>query len=285
MSYLSFVFAVSNAGYGGNFLERVQNCLDNLYALAEKHKLDAEVILVEWNPPADRPLMRDAIEYNSTYIPTRIITVPKEIHDSIPNPHNEKFFEYWAKDVGIRRASGQFILSTNPDNIYSEELISRLAQHDLDPSCFYRINRSDFREGVVFIKHCAEGSFGLNGSISSDESIASPDEEGYFNYPDLGRLPVLHFNASGDFILMHRDAWEAIHGHPEVSYSLTVDGQTVYLAAKEGLRQITFSENMYHQDHGRSEKYYPFWSDKTPYGVKNDNDWGLKNLAFNTQYI
>ena len=131
----------SNAEYGGDFLGRVQNCMDNLFCLAEKHKLDADVVFVEWNPPAGRARMVDAIDWSRSTLPVQIITVPKEIHDSLPNPHGEKFFEYIAKNVGIRRASGRFVLSTNPDNIYSDDLIARLAKQDLDEGCFYRVNR------------------------------------------------------------------------------------------------------------------------------------------------
>ena len=252
--YLNFVFTGSNAGYGGDFISRMQACLDNLYLLAERHELDCDVTVVEWNPPADRPRIVDALEWNSTRIETKVITVPQTTHDNVPNPRGEKFFEYWAKNVGIRRAAGEFVLSTNPDNIYSESLIARLAKHDLDSGCFYRVNRSDTQAGKVFITH-------------------------------YKTAPELHFNGSGDFILMHRDAWESIHGHPEVPYSLTVDGQTVYLADKAGLKQVILPEPMYHQDHSRTPKYYDPWDDLAPHGKKNDNSWGMPEADFETRYL
>ena len=251
---LSFVFCGSNAGYGGNFIERVQSCLDNLYFLLEKNKANADVTVIEWNPPLDRPRIFDALEFNSKEIQTKVVTIPKEVHDSISNPHNEKFFEYWAKNVGIRRAAGEFLLSTNPDNIYSPELIERLSGN-LDPNCFYRVNRTDIdANGKVLVTH-------------------------------YKTAPELHFNGSGDFILMHRDAWARIHGHPEVPYSLTVDGQTVWLAHKAGLKQIILPEPMYHQDHSRTPKYFDPWDDLTPHGKKNGDDWGFRGVEFETRYL
>jgi len=276
VSYLSIVFVGSNAEYGGDFLGRMQNCVNNLFRLAEKYKLDSDLTLVEWNPPPNRPRMAKAIDWSRVTIPVKIITVPKETHESLPNPHGEKFFEYIAKNVGIRRAAGKFVLSTNPDNVYSEELIARLARHDLEEDCFYRVNRSDTRDGKVIATHYSDKSI-VNGKQVSWG--ASPDTDGTFDYPTLGRLPILHFNASGDFILMAKKRWEEIKGHPEVPYSLTVDGQTLYLAARNSQKQVILSEPMYHADHSRSDKFCPVWDDRKPFGTKNEYNWGLGNAV------
>lgn len=284
MSYLSIVFVGSNAGYGGDFLGRVQNCIDNLYCLAEKHGLDADLIFVEWNPPADRPRMEKAIDWSRATIPTRIIVVPKEVHDSLPNPHGEKFFEYIAKNVGIKRATGKFVLSSNPDNIYSDELIARLAKHDLDEDCFYRVNRSDTRDGRVFQINYANGTV-IEGKRQDNPNSVRMEPDGLVNYIEFGKIPPLHFNASGDFILMSKSAWETIKGHPELPYSLTLDGQTVYLATKvAGLKQVVLQESMYHADHSRTPKYCPHWNDLTPYGTRNKT-WGFEGAEFDTRNV
>ena len=280
--YLTICAVGSNAGYGGDFIARMQAWADNLYKLARQYALDAELVVVEWNPPEDRFSIYDAIEWHST-IPTRIITVPRKYHESLANPHGEKFFEYAAKNVGIRRAAGRFILSTNPDNIYSPSLIHRLAKHDLDEGCFYRTNRYDVRDGKVITVNFAHGSV-IDWELQSNPNTAVPDSDGMVDYPGLGKLPILHFNAAGDFILMARQAWEKIKGHPEVPYSLTVDGQTVYLAAKAGLKQVILPWMMFHTDHGRTPKYYEPWSDLTPHG-KNNTTWGFEGVDFDERRI
>jgi hypothetical protein len=274
--YLSFVFTGSNRQYGGDFIQRMQNCLDNLYELIEKYECDADVTIVEWNPPKDRPRLCDAVEFNNSYIQTKIITVPESVHNSIPNPHGEKFFEYWAKNVGIRRATGEFILSTNPDNLYSPELIKRLSEPNLDKNCFYRVNRYDISNLTVNGVRCVSVNYAQGTTI-----------DGYLlDNERANRSPnPLHFNASGDFILMHRDAWREIGGHPEVPYSLTVDGQTVFLAAESGLAQVTLPEPMYHQDHGRTSKHCPSWDDNSPWGLNNAGEWGFAGVEFETRYL
>lgn len=251
MSYLSFVFVVSDVAYGGDFGTRVHRCLENLYQRAGFFAFDADVTIVELEGSGIEKFV-----WSPAILRTRLITVPRSIYDTIPNPHGEKFFEYWMKNIGIRRSSGEFILSTNPDNLYSPELIQRLARHDLDSGCFYRVNRSDIdRDGKVLRTH-------------------------------YKTAPELHFNASGDFMLMHRGAWAAINGHPEISYSLTVDGQTVHLADQAGLKQVILPEPMYHQDHSRgTQNYYEPWSDLAPHGTENGDGWGFAGLEFETRNL
>ena len=52
--YISFVIAARNDDYGVNFLHRMQVFINVLLELVEKYSLDAELIVVEWNPPADK---------------------------------------------------------------------------------------------------------------------------------------------------------------------------------------------------------------------------------------
>ncbi len=281
---LSIVCVGNNSQYGGNFIERMQAWADNLFTLAAQCKLEADVTIVEWNPPSDRPRIKDCIDWTKKTLPVKIITVPREAHDLLPNPHKERFFEYIAKNVGIRRATGSSILSTNPDNIYSDFLISRLARYPVSEGQFFRVNRHDVRDGGVFCVNRANGSV-INGEYQQSPNVACPDLDGLVDYPGIGKRPILHFNASGDFILMSRYNWFKIAGHPEVPYSLTVDGQTVYLAAKVGLEQVILPEPMFHQDHTRTDKYCPPWSDQRPFGIKNNDGWGLKNGEFDTSCI
>jgi len=53
-----------------------------------------------------------------------------------------------AKNVGIRRAYGQFILATNVDILFSDELIRFLASGRLRPRILYRIDRYDVPSDV-----------------------------------------------------------------------------------------------------------------------------------------
>ena len=50
---ISFVVAARNDDYGGNFLHRMQVFVDNVMTLSSQEDLSAELMIVEWNPPAD----------------------------------------------------------------------------------------------------------------------------------------------------------------------------------------------------------------------------------------
>ena len=222
--YLSIVMAANNWAHAGNFLSRIQNSINSLFAGISKFDLNCEFILVDWGtPPPNKPLSQ-VLTFPSATIPTRIISVSKEFIDTrIPNPHGEFFWETFSKNVGIRRAKGEFVLAVNADSLYPDEMMEFLAQHNLNPDCFYRANRQDLNE---------DGSLGnihrANGSFAPGERWEGVSKTGV---PYSEDMP--HYNG-GDFILMSKEAWDVIYGMPELPYWSTTEGQTVWLAVTGG---------------------------------------------------
>ena len=252
--YLSIV--MGGAVERPDLLERLNNSMSNTLRLAEKYKLNMELVLVEWLTRDDSPLVIDTATWPVSNIPVRIIHVPPSVQKSIPNPHGMKYLEYHAKNVGIRRSRGRFVLSSNIDVMLSEELVSLLAQEQLSDGNFYRADLHYMdRAGKVFeVHHCGE------------PLIPSP----------------IYYYASGDFTMMSRADWFKIHGCPEEPYNNSVDGQTLYLATLHGLKQVIFSQPTYHQYHDRNAAHYysPAWDDFHPHAVKNGDGWGQAALCF-----
>ena len=55
--------------------------------------------------------------------------VSNEIHNQIVGPYEYMTFaEFFAKNIGIRRASGEYILCTNADVFYGNDIIEKLSQ-------------------------------------------------------------------------------------------------------------------------------------------------------------
>ena len=52
--YLSVVVTTRNDDHGGDPLKRLQAFVNTFDAQCRRTGLDAEVVVVEWNPPADR---------------------------------------------------------------------------------------------------------------------------------------------------------------------------------------------------------------------------------------
>ena len=255
--YLSIVM-----GIGGtlslDLLERLYNSTNNTIALAERTGLSMELVIVEWN-------MTRKIDYSifpKTEIPIRVIHT-EDAHNRVANPYGFRYFEWYPKNIGIRRAEGEFVLSTNPDDIFSLELFEHFAQRRLRNGYFYRVNRWDYRDGQVYAICRNDGVFWPGDPLPKED------------------YDKIHYCASGDFTLMSKEDWYLIHGNPERTYNHTVDGQTLFVARQSGLCQRILPFPIYHPDHARTlnHAFMPDWSDDKPHGVMN-KDWGFEDETF-----
>src|ERR1700676_3160448 len=113
--YLSVVATARHDTHGGNLLGRMQVFVDAWINQCKRHNLSSELIIVEWNPPADKPKLAEALRWPDDTGPcqVRIIEVPAELHRRYRHAAALPLYQMIAKNVGIRRAQGEFILATN----------------------------------------------------------------------------------------------------------------------------------------------------------------------------
>jgi hypothetical protein len=314
--YITFAVAARNDDYGGDFLHRMQVFVNALLALWERHGLNAELVVVEWNPPENRPRLKDALTWPRELKPgtVRIIEVPAGIHRRLPNSDRMPMFEYIAKNVGIRRAQGEYVLATNSDLLFSGELIAFFASQQLSPECFYRVDRYDVDSMVPpempverQLQFCAKHSFRVstvNGTIPIRRGLlsafgnvlkplilisSSDSEPGGATHQRPERL---HTNAAGDFFLMATSRWHALRGYPELKSHSFIDGYICFMAASSGLQQRILESpfRVYHQEHDRSEHSKRPLTDYQQYldrgrrmlearrpEIFNDENWGLSH--------
>ncbi len=250
--YLSIVVTTRNDDHGGNMIQRFQVFLDHLDDMARRHHLPMELIVVEWNPDPGRDPLVDAMDWPHTpCLNSRIITVPPEVHAT--HEHHDKFplFQMIAKNVGIRRARGEFVLATNIDLIFSDELFSFLAQRTLDLLCIYRIDRHDIKATTI----PNEFSWQERLTFCEQNLIRVQGQYGTYAWgakPPSGEPERLHTNACGDFSLLSRDMWLRLKGYPEFHlWSIFIDGLLVHAAVAAGLRQVILPDpcRIYHIEH------------------------------------
>jgi hypothetical protein len=273
---LSWVVAGRNDGYGGDFLHRMNVFLHVLCRLIDRYAVSAEIVIVEWNPPADRPRFREALDWPRA-LPAglvRIVEVPAACHAGLPNAEKMPIFEYIAKNVGIRRARGEFVLVTNPDIIFSEPLVRFLKSGALSHSCFYRTDRYDV-SATVSLEDLQRRSPDYRRHVARVNTLGGTLD---LRYPPigLGRVHLawrlfrhrrhvrkvrtaglasrLHTNASGDFFLMAGEQWHHLRGYPEFPTASHIDGYMCVMAASAGLREVVLPDRMsiYHQEHERA---------------------------------
>jgi hypothetical protein len=141
---LSIVAVSRNDDHGGNMLGRMQYFVDGFIAQCRRHRLNAELILVEWNPPPDRPPLEDALAWPAEFgsAEVRIVTVRPEIHARFDHSAELPLFQMIGKNVGIRRARGQYVLATNIDILLDDDLV-RYLRDELRPGTMLRVDRYD----------------------------------------------------------------------------------------------------------------------------------------------
>jgi hypothetical protein len=139
MPSYSFVATSRNDDHGGDVLRRTQTFIDRLAEQCERHQVRCELVLVEWNPPSTRASLEDVLGWpaGSEWFSARVVTVPPALHRQFAYSKRLALFQMIAKNVGIRRASGKYVIATNIDIIFTDEL-------------FETLKGGDFREGIVY---------------------------------------------------------------------------------------------------------------------------------------
>jgi hypothetical protein len=194
--YLSVVVTARNDDHGGNLLGRMQTFVNALLAQAKRHAVPLELLVVDWNPPPEKPPLSEALRWPADLGPAevRFIEVPPALHHTLPHAAALPLYQMIAKNVGIRRARGQFVLATNIDVLFSHELFELFAQRRLEPGWMYRIDRHDAMQDVPVdapideqLRYCEthlirvntrQGTFAVNAAgqrLFEPEDIASPE--------------------------------------------------------------------------------------------------------------
>jgi hypothetical protein len=143
-THLSIVTVSRNDDHGRAPLERMQQFVDAWDFQCRKFGLSAELVIVEWNPPQNRPPLRDALEWprSSGPLTIRIVTVPNDVHAGYVYAERLPLYQMIGKNVGIRRARGDFILATNMDVIADDDTVVYL-RDNLAEGVLVRADRFD----------------------------------------------------------------------------------------------------------------------------------------------
>jgi len=248
--YLSIVITSRNDDRGGNMLRRMQVSLSGLLEQLEKYRIESELILVDWNPPADKPLLKDVVKWldKLKYCTIRVIVVPPSIHQRYEYSDKIPVNAVVAVNCGIRRARGQFILPGTIDSLYSDELMSYIAFKSLEEDERYRADRCDVDRNVVQydtlneqLGYCQKNIIQINAQTPR-----------WIQWIQRG-LPGLHTNACGDFQLMSKHYWHLLRGYHEANMIALayVDGLLSYASYAAGVREVVLNNprRLYHIDH------------------------------------
>src|ERR1043165_5190998 len=111
LPYLSVVAASRNDDHGGDPLIRTQIFINNFARQCEKYRLQAELIIVDWNPVPERLPLAAVLKLPAepTFVQARTSTGATVLHQRLKSAERLPLFQMIAKNVGIRRAKGNFV--------------------------------------------------------------------------------------------------------------------------------------------------------------------------------
>jgi hypothetical protein len=277
--FLSIVLTGRNDDYGRDFKERfLRTVRFNARELAARG-IDHEFVFVEWAPLPNRPLLLDlacdAISGVATLL-TGYIVDPQYQPALSQNPRLQ-YLEFIAKNVGIRRAAGAFVLVTNCDVFLGREVLGVLERRALGNGVVYRAPRHDLK-------------------MALDQSHL--DFAAFENATNLERQPPvlkppLYAGGSGDFLLLDRAAYHALGGFNEV-YRVArvgIDHNFLVKALSAGYEIRDIGGPVYHVNHlgtfRLTRSQYAGREHEAPYGnvqwhsrqiiYSNPSTWGLSN--------
>ena len=115
---VSLVLTGRNDGYGGDFIARFFRSLRFNHQQLTARGIAYELVFVEWAPPSDARLIRDqifdALPELDVAVCSWYVVDPRYQEVLSLNPRLE-YLEFPAKNVGVRRARGRFVLTSNCD--------------------------------------------------------------------------------------------------------------------------------------------------------------------------
>ncbi len=244
--YLSIIIPSRNDNHGENTARRMEVSLNGLIEQLEKYQIESELILVEWNPSSDKPLLKDVIKWPSEteYCTIRVIQVSSIIHQRYKYSDKIPMNFSVAVNCGIRRARGKFILPGVIDLIYPDEMMFFIANKGLKENERYRTDRCDVNKGVLEedtlkkqLEYCQKNIVNIRGFHPYDA------QEG---------LPTLHTDACGDFQLMAKKYWHLLRGYWEKDIIAGyIDGLLSYASYAAGIKEVVLKKPVcvYHIDH------------------------------------
>jgi hypothetical protein len=259
--FLSVVVTGRNDGFGGDFNGRFFRSLRFNHAHLTEAGVSHEFILVEWRPIHNVPYLSTVL---ATAFPElgpeqlRCFVVDPAYHDALSlNPHLQ-FQEFIAKNVGIRRARGQFLLTTNTDIFLSRGVIDRLASRSLERGILYRAARYDLKS---------------YSDVTRVDWSMLEDERNYDAVNDI--RPPLFTNASGDFLLLDQDSYHRLRGFNEVYRvaKIHIDGNFCLKAFASQVPLLDIGFPVYHVGRGTFRAQAGLYRNKPGEAPWGDHRW------------
>lgn len=245
---------------------RVRQFLQHTAHLFGKASFDGgpiEVIFVSWNvPDASRDQeRRQAASLNAAAAPS----IQFALHSVSPAQHGRyaaqlgpdadavDYFEFGAKNVGLQRARGRFVLVTNVDILFSPCLVHAIVDVLRTPllahsGAVWRAYRSDLHAPLPDTADLDALSAALEDANQTTHTRTTSRL-----LSDERALPehVLVDEACGDFMLASRESWLRTAGFPDLPFTWHMDSLQLRRFRDAGVPQRILFCRLYHRWHAK----------------------------------
>jgi hypothetical protein len=174
---ISAIIVSRNDNYGGHLNERA------IYAINSALSAYDEVIYVDWNSETHSLLydIKDNLQLKGNL---KHFVIPPEVASILTNndPQAQKCCEVLARNIGIRRATGDYIISTNIDIIHPKREDVEKVINDSDGNTMITLSRREttweiireFHGGELKYNECQSILIKFNrnkGKIKKEEKV------------------------------------------------------------------------------------------------------------------
>ena len=242
---ISAVIISRNDNYGGHLNERA------IYAINSAINTYDEVIYVDWNSPTHSLLwdIKDNLQLKGNL---KHFVIPPSAASQLTgyDPQAQLCCEVLARNIGISRATGDYIVSTNIDIIHPKrEDIEKIISENGD-NTMITLSRREVTWDIIKGFHGGEMNFQEWDKlrdyiyVNSEKRVKSEETVSGDNYSII--------NCCGDFQIAPKHIWNEIKGfEEELIYPLYADTNVQKKSVKHGFGlKAIFDPPMFHINHG-----------------------------------
>ena len=280
---VSAVVVGRNDNYGGHLAERAT------YSFNSAIDSYDEVIYVDWNSDTHSLFydIKDNLNFKGNF--KHFVISPENAailtgHD----PDAQKVCEVLARNIGLARAKGDYLLSTNIDIIHPKrEELNKVFMND-NQKTFYTISRRHTDWDMIRKFH--GGDLNYKEWSALRDYLIENSEERHFEEKTVNGDDYSLINCCGDYQIAHKNVWHTIRGMEEaLIYSLYADTNVQKKAAMHGFDlKAIYNPALFHIEHGRGGGGFldginkktndPYRAIVWQLGTENTDTWGFSDI-------
>jgi hypothetical protein len=242
---ISAVIVSRNDNYGGYLNERATYCLNSAIDTYD------EVFYIDWNSPTNSLLydIKDNINFKGNL---KHIVISPEVASILTNHNKEaqKCCEVLSRNIGLRRMTNEWMISTNIDIIAPRREELEKTIEGISKDCFYTISRRPIDWDTILEYN--KGEYNFKEWKKTRDYLIKNSQERHFEETIMEGDNYSIINCCGDFQIAHKDVWNTIRGfEEELIYPGHADTNIQKKAVMHGFGlKALYNPAFFHINHG-----------------------------------